>query len=116
MGSTAGRLLVETDYQLSLKGKLVENQCQLEFCKSYVTLSHVLPDPTPGTKNEVNAASLPRLPRSSFLEVEADFGAQRSRGYVMRPAERREEVVYGFLVGHVDGLQAQAPFVTVAAE
>ena len=53
---------------------------------------------------------------SVWLEVETDFGAQRSRGHIVRPAERRKEVVNRFLVGHVDGLQAQAPFVTVAAK
>src|ERR1700735_3559554 len=35
---STGRLLVETHYQLRRKRKLVENECQLVFCKSFVTL------------------------------------------------------------------------------
>src|SRR5580693_4785508 len=41
---------------------------------------------------------------------------QRARCHVVRPAERREEVIERHFVGDVDGGESQAPLVAVAAE
>src|SRR5277367_5259773 len=50
------------------------------------------------------------------LEVEANLCRQRTRCYVMRAAERGEEVVDGVLVGDVDRREPSAPLVAITAE
>lgn len=51
-----------------------------------------------------------------LLKVEAEVYCFGARAYEMRTAERRKEVVQGFLVGQVDDREAQAPLVTIAVE
>ena len=43
------------------------------------------------------------------LEVESDFAGHGARGYVVRAAESREEVVERVLVGDVDAGEPEAP-------
>jgi|ERR1700677_856204 hypothetical protein len=50
------------------------------------------------------------------LEVEADLRGQGSGRDVVRAAKSGEEVVHRVFIADVDGGQAQAPLVTVAAE
>jgi hypothetical protein len=52
----------------------------------------------------------------AISEMEADLGGQCARRDVVRPAERREEVVNCILVGDIDGCKAETPFVAVATE
>jgi hypothetical protein len=50
------------------------------------------------------------------LEVEAELYGLGSWRHVVRPAERREEVVKRCLVRQIDDREAQAPLVAVSVE
>src|ERR1700722_18772952 len=49
-------------------------------------------------------------------EVESHLRSKRSRRHVVRPAERRQEVIKGILIRDVDAGQAAAPFGCVSFE
>lgn len=53
---------------------------------------------------------------SVALEVETQLHRLRSRRYIMRAAERGNEVVQRLVVSQIDHREAQAPFVAVAIE
>jgi len=53
---------------------------------------------------------------SGMLKVKAQLCRVRARRHIVRSAERRKEVVQGFLVGDVDRRQSQAPAIPVALE
>jgi len=48
--------------------------------------------------------------------VEAQLRGIRSRRYVVRTAERRQEIVNGHFVGQVDDGEPQAPFEAIPVE
>jgi hypothetical protein len=52
----------------------------------------------------------------SFLEVKADFSRHRTRRYIVRSAERGQEVVECILVREVDDRYTSAPLVAVPVE
>jgi hypothetical protein len=52
----------------------------------------------------------------NLLEVEADFSCQRSRRYVVRAAERGQEIVKRFFVRQIDDRKTETPFARVAVE
>jgi len=52
----------------------------------------------------------------SSLEMEPKLCGHRARRYILRAAERREEVVQGIVVRNVDGCALQTPLVTIPLE
>ena len=48
--------------------------------------------------------------------MEPKLCGHRARCYIVRAAERREEVVQGIVVCNVDGCELQTPLVTIAFE
>src|ERR1700730_11902676 len=48
--------------------------------------------------------------------MKPDLSRQRTRRHIVRPAERRKEVIQRRLVSHVDGGERKTPFVTFAFE
>src|SRR5271157_2069485 len=50
------------------------------------------------------------------LETESDLGGDGPRRYIVRTAERRQEVIECQFVGHVDGRDLRTPFVFIAME
>jgi len=55
-------------------------------------------------------------PAHNPLEVEPDLSRQRPRCHIMRPAERRQEVIQRRFVSQVDGGQLNAPLVLFTME
>src|ERR1022692_1280809 len=69
------------------------------------------------SSQQLRAATVSQPARKSvLLKVESDLSCQRSRSYIVRAAERGEEVVKGVLVGDVDGRQVEVHLVVVGAE
>src|ERR1035438_1367948 len=76
---------------------------------------HSFTKPEPAAKRRLARSRLSDRLQAN-LKVKTQFGRQRSRRDVMRPAERRKKVVERILVGHIDGRQAQTHPVLVALE
>ena len=64
----------------------------------------------------VASTLLPSPTGEHLLEVESDLSRKRTRRYVVRAAEGREEVVECVLVGQVDRCELQTHLVLVTAE
>ena len=64
----------------------------------------------------VASTLLPPPTAEHLLEVESDLSRKRTRRYVVRAAEGREEVVERVLVGQVDRCELEAHLVLIPAE
>jgi len=64
----------------------------------------------------VASTLLPSPTGEHLLEVESDLSRKRTRRYVVRAAEGREEVVERVLVGDVDCSELETHLVLIAAE
>jgi hypothetical protein len=68
------------------------------------------------TSPQIRFASEALTPRSTRLEVEADFGREGPRSNVVGSTKSGQEVIYGCFVCDVDRGEPRTPPVTVAVE
>ena len=106
----------------------VENSCQQERCKSFVTDVQAHKHLIMGGLSEFYGSSISASPgrfrcywqgqhRNTLdLEVEANLRSHRSRRHVVSSAKGGEKVVQDIIVCQVDHRQPRTPLVTVAVE